>query len=89
MNINSLHHSAVLQLHNLPINTTAREIADWFWQTIGLALQDDSIEIRNLENGLFAQALVLVGRRELADYLDRLVSEQLFHDRQIVVRPKH
>jgi hypothetical protein len=88
MNINCLHHSAVLQLHNLSANTTARELRDWFLEKIGLELKENQIEIRNLGNG-FAQALVLVGRCELAAHLDARVSEHLFQGRQIVIRPKH
>ncbi len=87
MNINTTHHSAVIQLHNLPRDTKPRELCDWLWSVCGLAIQEQNVEVRPLEQPC-ANALVLVGRHELADYLDRLLCEQKFHGRQVVVRPK-
>jgi hypothetical protein len=90
MKVSTQHHSACVQIHSLPYDTTAAELADWFFPNIGLALQTENIELKRLENGLYSQAIVAVGRVELADFLDRAVEQAgLFKDRKLCVRPKH
>ena len=89
MKINSRSYSSILILRNLPSNPapTPRQLADWIWSSIGLALQEWDIEILPPQNGI-VNAYVRVHRRSLADFLDRAVADLSFNGRRVCVRPK-
>lgn len=84
--INSTQHGYVLILHNLPLDTTRHELADFIWREAGLNVGDPSYIMLEPAGELKKRAIIPVNRHAIADFFDRLLSDKKFKQNSVTVR---
>ena len=80
------HHGCVLVLHNLPLDTTREEVADFLYRETGLNVGDASYICLEKAGDLKIKAVVPVNRHAIANFFERLLSSAKFKEQSIAVR---
>ena len=80
-------HAIILLLRSLPKSVSENQLADFFWQRLGINIPSENLSIRPLADS--ANCLCIISRASLSDFFARALEHETIDGQKIqVAQPK-